>query len=978
MKKYLSLFLAGLVLLFSTGAFAADGDPILAPGSTEITTLGTIGTGTWQGTAIGDSYISSAATWNAKQSALTYPVTGVAAPTAGMLTKWGASGNTIVDGLLFGTMTDGKYCQYTTAAGLFCTISLTTSISLTGSDTEIPTTKAVRDGLNLRENQLSFTYPLVRNADTISFSSSATLTEIDYMEYATDGAAQAAYVQGYPDSYTKLLLHGDGLDASTTITDSSSGGKTVTAVGNAQLDTAQKKFGSASILFDGTGDYLTAEDSADWYFGADPFTIDTWVRFTTTYGSGAICGQWVDADNFWFFNVSSGIAYFTIKSGGTVKANYHTPLYSIPLANTWYHIELVRTGTNVYIFINGVSQSLTITTTISTNEVPDLAAVLDVGACGQTSATQFVMNGWLDEFRISKGIARHTSNFIPSIAPYAAVAQSYSEPSIKVQGDYSLKGVATTDSLTETLTKTVSFDLTGINTLKFDIRSTRTGSNLKIGIHDSGGTTSEKTPNITAANEWQTVTWDISAVADANKNDIDSIIVTVVNADADNTFYLDNFYYETPEDIFADADAYYVVTKAADAPANSVNLGAGSTGLLYSTVAAGVSTISTTNTATNATNAGITDDTTTNATMYPAWVTASTGNLPMKVSSTELTWNPSSRKFGLGYPGTGFSYLNTDNTGTLVVAPYNGILGFWNGIGAFEIDLYNVNTLATKLNTAGLYLPSGGVIDFNSANVVLTHTAGILTLGTGTLKITNPTNNATSVVTTDGTQTLSNKTLTAPVLGAATATSINSAVVGWTQTTGTFTATPASTSTITMTTDLTATWLVGMPIKYTIGGVDKFGIITAMAANLLTVAGAPLSGDVTALYLGDKNKATQISYDASVNVDGTANTTVLKTGTVATIKWAKPTAYLVYYDAYQTVHDTGTHGKVTVKINGTEVNTSAGGLVVAADTTTYATVVDIATAAYDVNRGEDVTLVVTAGSNGDGYGLRANMVFVTP
>ncbi len=65
-------------------------------------------------------------------------------------------------------------------------------------------------------------------------------------------------------------------------------------------------------------------------------------------------------------------------------------------------------------------------------------------------------------------------------------------------------------------------------------------------------------------------------------------------------------------------------------------------------------------------------------------------------------------------------------------------------------------------NFSDLFLASGAVINYANSNVVLTHTSGILTLGTGTLKITTPTNTATSVVTIDGTQTLTNKTLTSP------------------------------------------------------------------------------------------------------------------------------------------------------------------------------------------------------------------------
>ncbi len=124
------------------------------------------------------------------------------------------------------------------------------------------------------------------------------------------------------------------------------------------------------------------------------------------------------------------------------------------------------------------------------------------------------------------------------------ILQSYSEDTIKEQGTYSLKGFAKgTDSLNDTLTRTVgpTIDLSGIDKLRFEIYASRTGSNIKIGIHDSGGTTTEITPNVASGNTWQPAEWDISGVADANKDVIDSIIITVVNADADNTFYIDDF-----------------------------------------------------------------------------------------------------------------------------------------------------------------------------------------------------------------------------------------------------------------------------------------------------------------------------------------------------------------------------------------------------------------------------------------------------
>jgi len=133
---------------------------------------------------------------------------------------------------------------------------------------------------------------------------------------------------------------------------------------------------------------------------------------------------------------------------------------------------------------------------------------------------------------------------------YVQPLQSYSEATIKTQGSYSLKAVAAaTDSLNKTLTKTfaVNSNLTGVKNLRFDAYALRTGSNWKLGIHDTGGTTTEITPSISTSNTWQPVNWDLSAVADANKDNIDTVTVTVTNADSANTIYLD--YYEIAQAI---------------------------------------------------------------------------------------------------------------------------------------------------------------------------------------------------------------------------------------------------------------------------------------------------------------------------------------------------------------------------------------------------------------------------------------------
>jgi hypothetical protein len=117
-----------------------------------------------------------------------------------------------------------------------------------------------------------------------------------------------------------------------------------------------------------------------------------------------------------------------------------------------------------------------------------------------------------------------------------------SESTIKEEGDYSMKVVAPqTTSLNRILTRTCSptLNFTDQDEIKFKIRSSRTGTNLKIGFHDSGGTTTESNIAISSADTWEEKTIDISAVANANKDAIDSIIITITNADAENIIYLD-------------------------------------------------------------------------------------------------------------------------------------------------------------------------------------------------------------------------------------------------------------------------------------------------------------------------------------------------------------------------------------------------------------------------------------------------------
>ena len=219
------------------------------------------------------------------------------------------------------------------------------------------------------------------------------------------------------------MLHMDGTDASTTFTDSSYAGAnsphTFTAAAAAQIDTAQSKFGGASTLFTGAASYLTSADSADWLFGSGNFAIDSWVRWASLPGSGdlnMLALQRVDANNRWRF--------YLYNNAGTYEWRFrHYPNNATPdismivntatlAANTWYHIEIDRSGNSWYIFQDGTQCGSTYT---DTNDIHDFAATLDLGY--ETAVASF--SGWMDEFRITKGIARHTANFTPPTRAYS-------------------------------------------------------------------------------------------------------------------------------------------------------------------------------------------------------------------------------------------------------------------------------------------------------------------------------------------------------------------------------------------------------------------------------------------------------------------------------------------------------------------------------------------------------------------------------
>ncbi|KKN09679.1 hypothetical protein LCGC14_1044100, partial [marine sediment metagenome] len=195
-----------------------------------------------------------------------------------------------------------------------------------------------------------------------------------------DGVWDALTGGGTWDAFTKLMLHCDGSDQATTFTDEIS--HIVTANGDAKLVTAEKKFGTASGIFDGSDD-LTVPDSDDWNLESGDFSFDFWSWFDAVGANGSdhtIFYQETDGTNFWdirWHNIDGGTGYWELRVR-VVGVNIIVAQGTFfPTLDTWYHIEISRSGNNFRWFVDGVQVG---STTVDSSSMPDFTGSLYIGS----------------------------------------------------------------------------------------------------------------------------------------------------------------------------------------------------------------------------------------------------------------------------------------------------------------------------------------------------------------------------------------------------------------------------------------------------------------------------------------------------------------------------------------------------------------------------------------------------------------------
>lgn len=214
-------------------------------------------------------------------------------------------------------------------------------------------------------------------------------------------------------SSVSLLLHMDGSNGSTTFTDASNNALTVTANGNAQISTAQSKFGGASGYFDGTGDYLQLQYSSLFNLSASiNWTIELWFNSASFSAVSALISKDTYGSSFdWAIIIdnSTTLKCFTQSTSSTLAVT--VPAMS---TGTWYHVALVNIGNTSTFYLNGVgygSQNMYITN--------DSQSYLTIGCIGWNNPG-YLFNGYIDDLRVTKGVARYTASFTPPTAPFPA------------------------------------------------------------------------------------------------------------------------------------------------------------------------------------------------------------------------------------------------------------------------------------------------------------------------------------------------------------------------------------------------------------------------------------------------------------------------------------------------------------------------------------------------------------------------------
>ena len=273
---------------------------------------------------------------------------------------------------------------------------------------------ALHQAINENKSAYSLANSWIEQFENSTYITGLTNVLRDATEYVSS-ASTSTSVGAFPnDANTLLLIHSDTTHNSTTFTDSSSNGHTITHAGNARHRsnaniTEGAKFGASSIFFDGVGDSFFLPDHANWDFGTGDFTIESWVsiqvlatNFPLLYSTGA----W--GTNNYDMTIRANTSNYEIAlyngSGGPTGTITRT----LP-TTSWHHYAVSRTSGVMKVFYDGAEETVAASAGFQGNE----------NVTNGSNTPKIADNTWaaghmyIDEYRISN-VGRYTSNFTPN------------------------------------------------------------------------------------------------------------------------------------------------------------------------------------------------------------------------------------------------------------------------------------------------------------------------------------------------------------------------------------------------------------------------------------------------------------------------------------------------------------------------------------------------------------------------------------
>ena len=335
------------------------------------------------------------------------------------------------------------------------------------------------------------------------------------------GAAGAGSIARYStaDLYTSIssdsdyhnigaLLHFEDENGSLTTADDSSNVHEVTFHGDAQISTSQYKYGTASLLLDGTGDYLSLPNHNSLDLGDGDFTIEMWIYPTALNAGGGLWG----CDSGGGSNKKTFLRHFPSDPTELTFSSHHIGGSNVDITTSsagigtddWYHVAVVRSTGVVKIYVDGVEKA-----SQSLSHDFNVDAVTTIGYMGEGSN---FFAGYIDEYRLTPGLARYTSAFTPpteafsgetrykqtvvtsitgSVTDTDATSTYQTVSSLSANWEADALGISVSDELTNLSIGTgkttfrMPYAMT-INSIRANVNTAPTDDNLIIDINEDG------------------------------------------------------------------------------------------------------------------------------------------------------------------------------------------------------------------------------------------------------------------------------------------------------------------------------------------------------------------------------------------------------------------------------------------------------------------------------------------------------------